>query len=129
MAGALDVNQKLQVRVEQVQQENRTLKMKYDALLEKQRRAEMRLWEEKVREGHLLKDMIHPKQRAAAHMNSHNERRSRYMKLTPPWLRIRARIKVPAAGVVVSHTPPKIRAHCVIVPIWWSSEELQSLFF
>ncbi|XP_008286252.1 autophagy-related protein 16-1 [Stegastes partitus] len=76
-AGALDQRRALQERAEQVQQQNGELKTKYDALLERQRGAESRLREEKVREGHLLEDMIHLKQQAAARMNSRNERRSR----------------------------------------------------
>ncbi|KAM7398728.1 hypothetical protein PAMP_018044 [Pampus punctatissimus] len=75
--GALDVRQELQKRVEQVQEENGALKMEYDSLLERQRRAETSLREEKVKEGHLLEDMIRLKQQAAARMNSRNERRSR----------------------------------------------------
>ncbi|XP_067451812.1 beta-arrestin-1 isoform X2 [Thunnus thynnus] len=77
LAGALDVRQELQGRVERVQEENGALKTEYDALLERQRRAESSLREEKVKEGHLLEDMIHLKQQAAARMNSRNERRSR----------------------------------------------------
>ncbi|XP_070762316.1 protein Atg16l2 isoform X2 [Enoplosus armatus] len=77
LAGAFDARQELQERVEQVQEENRVLKMEYDALLERQRGAEMRLREEEVRGVHLLENMIHPKQQAAARMNSRNERRSR----------------------------------------------------
>ncbi|XP_070827402.1 protein Atg16l2 isoform X2 [Chaetodon trifascialis] len=77
LAGAFDARRELQERVERVQEENGTLKMEYDALLERQRRAETRLREEKVRGGHLLEDMIHLKQQAAARMNSRNERRSR----------------------------------------------------
>ncbi|XP_071352650.1 protein Atg16l2 isoform X1 [Trachinotus anak] len=77
LKGAFDARQELQEQVEQVQEENRALKREYDALLERQRGAETRLREEKVREGHLLEDMIHLKQQAAARMNSHNERRSR----------------------------------------------------
>ncbi|KAM8768560.1 ATG16 autophagy related 16-like 2 [Acanthopagrus schlegelii] len=77
LAGALDARQELQERVGQVQEENGALKMKYDSLLERQREAETRLREEKVKEGHLLEDMIHLKKQAAARMNSRNERRSR----------------------------------------------------
>lgn len=77
LAGALDARQELQVRVEQVQEENGVLKTAYDTLLQRQRGAEQRLREEKVRGGHLLEDMIHLKQQAAARMNSRNERRSR----------------------------------------------------
>ncbi|XP_076591592.1 ATG16 autophagy related 16-like 2 isoform X1 [Chaetodon auriga] len=77
LAGAFDGRRELQEQVERVQEENGVLKMEYDALLERQRRAEMRLREEKVRGGHLLEDMIHLKQQAAARMNSRNERRSR----------------------------------------------------
>ncbi|XP_060929812.1 protein Atg16l2 isoform X2 [Limanda limanda] len=77
LAGAFDVRQELQGRAVQVQEENGALKMEYDFLLERQRGAESRLREEKVREGHLLEDMIHLKQQAAARMNSRNQRRSR----------------------------------------------------
>ncbi|XP_042369775.1 protein Atg16l2 [Plectropomus leopardus] len=79
LACELDARQELQGRVEQVQGENGALKTEYDALLERQREAESRLREEKVRGGHLLEDMIHLKQQAAARMNSRNERRSRYL--------------------------------------------------
>ena len=64
--------------MEQVQEENRSLKLEYDALLGRQRVAEARLREEKVQGVHLLEDMIHRKRQAAAHMNNRNERRSRY---------------------------------------------------
>ncbi|XP_073346829.1 protein Atg16l2-like isoform X3 [Pagrus major] len=77
LAGALDARQELQERVGHVQEENGALKMEYDALLERQREAETRLREQKVKGGHLLEDMIHLKKQAAARMNSRNERRSR----------------------------------------------------
>ncbi|XP_069390926.1 protein Atg16l2-like isoform X2 [Paralichthys olivaceus] len=77
LAGAFDVRQDLQERVVQVQEENGALKMEYDSLLERQRGAETRLREEKVREGNLVEDMIHLKRQAAACMNNRNERRSR----------------------------------------------------
>ncbi|XP_037630689.1 protein Atg16l2 isoform X1 [Sebastes umbrosus] len=77
LAGAFDAHRALQQRVEHVQEENGALKTEYDALLERQRGAESRLREEKVRGGHLLEDMIHLKQQAAARMNSRNERKSR----------------------------------------------------
>ncbi|XP_030259492.1 ATG16 autophagy related 16-like 2 isoform X3 [Sparus aurata] len=77
LAGVLDARQELQERVGQVQEKNGALKMEYDVLLERQREAETRLREEKVKEGHLLEDMIHLKKQAAARMNSRNERRSR----------------------------------------------------
>lgn len=77
LTGASDTRQELQEQVRRVEEENRTLKREYDALLERQRGAEMRLRDEKVREGNLLEDMIHLKQQAAARMNSRNERRSR----------------------------------------------------
>ncbi|XP_060903348.1 protein Atg16l2 isoform X1 [Labrus mixtus] len=76
-AAALDARRALQERVAQVREENGALKMEYDTLLEGQRRAESKLREEKVRGGHLLEDMIHLKQQAAARMNTRNERRSR----------------------------------------------------
>ncbi|XP_029373766.1 ATG16 autophagy related 16-like 2 isoform X2 [Echeneis naucrates] len=69
--------QELQEQVEQVQGENKELKREYDAVLERQRGAETRLREEKVREGHLLEDMILLKKQAAARLNCRNERRSR----------------------------------------------------
>ncbi|XP_065816621.1 protein Atg16l2-like isoform X2 [Labrus bergylta] len=76
-AAAFDARRALQERVALVREENGALKMEYDALLEGQRRAESKLREEKVIEGHLLEDMIHLKQQAAARMNTRNERRSR----------------------------------------------------
>ncbi|XP_041653945.1 protein Atg16l2-like isoform X2 [Cheilinus undulatus] len=76
-AGAFDARQSLQERVDQVQEQNGALKMEYDSLLERQRQAEAKLREEKVRGGNLLEDMIHLKQQAAARMNNRNERRSR----------------------------------------------------
>lgn len=82
--GAFDARQELQEQVRQVEEENRALKREYDALLERQRGAETRLREEKVKEGHLLEDMIHLKQQAAARMNSRNERRSRYLNTPAP---------------------------------------------
>lgn len=81
LTGAFDAHKELQERVEQVQEENRALKMEYDALLERQRQAETRLLEEKVRGGHLLEDMIQLKQQAAARMNSRNQRKSRAREL------------------------------------------------
>ncbi|XP_062241779.1 protein Atg16l2-like isoform X1 [Platichthys flesus] len=77
LAGAFDVRQELQGRAVQVQEENGALKMEYDVLLERQKGAETRLREEKVREEQMLEDMIHLKQKAASRMNSRNERRSR----------------------------------------------------
>ncbi|KAM9853801.1 ATG16 autophagy related 16-like 2 [Aulostomus maculatus] len=77
LAAALDDRQRLQRQVVLVQEENKAVKMEYDALLEQQCRAETSLREEKAREAHLLDDMIHPKQQAAARLNSRNERRSR----------------------------------------------------
>lgn len=78
---AQDARRALQQQVEQVQVENGALKMEYDAMLELQRGAESRLREEKIREGHLLDDMIYLKKQAAARMNSRNERKSRYLKV------------------------------------------------
>ncbi|XP_061733830.1 protein Atg16l2 [Nerophis ophidion] len=72
----LDVSYQLRTRVERVEEENRLLKKKYDGLMEQQRWAESQLREEKVRGSRLLEDMIHPKQQAAARMNTRNERRS-----------------------------------------------------
>nr|XP_046244133.1 protein Atg16l2-like isoform X2 [Scatophagus argus] len=77
LAGAFGAQQELLERVERVKELNGALKLEYDTLLERQRGAETRLREEKVRGGHLLEDMIHLKQQAAARMNSRNERRSR----------------------------------------------------
>ncbi|XP_047451131.1 protein Atg16l2-like isoform X2 [Mugil cephalus] len=77
LEGAFGSRQELQELVKQVQEENGSLKVKYDALLEQQKGAESRLREEKVREGHLLDDMIHLKEQAAARMNHRNERKSR----------------------------------------------------
>ncbi|XP_074535050.1 ATG16 autophagy related 16-like 2 isoform X2 [Halichoeres trimaculatus] len=75
--GAFNARQELQERVAQVQEENTALKAEYDALLQRQSQAEAELREGKVRGGHLLEDMIHMKQQAAARMNNRNERRSR----------------------------------------------------
>ncbi|XP_061828415.1 autophagy-related protein 16-1 isoform X2 [Nerophis lumbriciformis] len=72
----LDVRYQLRTRVERVEEDNRLLKKKYDGLMEQQRWAESQLREEKVRGSRLLEDMIHPKQQAAARMNTRNERRS-----------------------------------------------------
>ncbi|XP_040901578.1 protein Atg16l2 isoform X2 [Toxotes jaculatrix] len=77
LVDASETHQELQERVKQVQEENGALKMEYDALLERQRAAEARLREENIRGHHLLEEMIHLKQQAAARMNSRNERRSR----------------------------------------------------
>ncbi|KAL6104895.1 atg16l2 [Pungitius sinensis] len=77
LAGAFDSRGVLQQQVEQVQLENAALKTKYDELLELQRREEAKLREEKLRGDRLLETMIQEKQQAAAHMNSHNQRRSR----------------------------------------------------
>ncbi|XP_031734766.1 uncharacterized protein LOC116400828 [Anarrhichthys ocellatus] len=84
LEGALDARRALQQRVETVQEENGALKRKYDELLELQRREETKLREETVRGEHLLEDLIHLKTQAAAHMNSHNQRRSRYLNLNAP---------------------------------------------
>lgn len=102
-AGAFDARQELQERVEQVQVENMALKIEYDALLERQRGAETRLREEKVRGGHLLADMIHPKQQAAARMNSRNERRSRYLNTphTPVHHMVTEEVQVPERTTAV----------------------------
>ncbi|KAM3615756.1 uncharacterized protein V6R79_007254 [Siganus canaliculatus] len=77
LEGALGARQELQRRVEQVEEENRSLKTEYDALLERQKEEEKRLREENVRGGRLLEDMIYLKRQAAARMNSRNERKSR----------------------------------------------------
>ncbi|KAF3848281.1 hypothetical protein F7725_021309, partial [Dissostichus mawsoni] len=53
------------------------LKSDYDALLERQRGAETKLREEKLRGGNLLQEVIHLKQQEAANMNTRNERRCR----------------------------------------------------
>ncbi|XP_029026203.2 protein Atg16l2-like isoform X2 [Betta splendens] len=74
---ASDARQELNMRVEQVKQENRAVKAKYDSLLERQRAAEMSLRQAEDRGGHLLEDMIYSKQQAADRMNSRNEHRSR----------------------------------------------------
>ncbi|XP_054453278.1 protein Atg16l2 [Anoplopoma fimbria] len=77
LEGAFDSRQELQRQVEKVQEENGSLKTKYDNLLERQRREETKLREEKVKGDHLLENMIGPKQQAAARMNNRNQRRSR----------------------------------------------------
>ncbi|XP_068174217.1 protein Atg16l2-like isoform X2 [Antennarius striatus] len=76
-AGLFEIRQELQGRVEQVREDNRVLKIEYDALLEQLRGVEAEHRLEKVKEGHLLEDMIQLKRQAAAHMNNRNERRSR----------------------------------------------------
>ncbi|XP_029964133.1 ATG16 autophagy related 16-like 2 isoform X2 [Salarias fasciatus] len=77
LEGALGVQQALQQRVEQLEEQNAALKVEYDELLERQKEVESRLREENLRGGTLLEDMIHLKKEAAARMNIHNERRSR----------------------------------------------------
>lgn len=65
--------------MEQVQGQNTALKVEYDALLERQRAAEAKLRQETVRGEELLAKVMKRKNQAAARMNSHNERRSRYL--------------------------------------------------
>lgn len=77
LLGVFDTRQELQELVELVREKNKALKMEYDALLERQRGAETRLREEKVRGERLLEDMIHLKRQAAVRINSRIERRSR----------------------------------------------------
>lgn len=80
-----DAHQELQAQVEQVQGQNTVLKVEYDTLLEQQRAAEAKLRQETVRGEELLAKVMKRKNQAAARMNSHNERRSRYLNapLTP----------------------------------------------
>ncbi|XP_034404597.1 uncharacterized protein LOC117741582 isoform X2 [Cyclopterus lumpus] len=77
LAGALDARRALQRRVELVQDQNAALKVQYDERLELQSREERRLRGEELQREHLLEDLIQHKQQAAAHMNHHNQRRSR----------------------------------------------------
>ncbi|XP_044057438.1 protein Atg16l2 isoform X3 [Siniperca chuatsi] len=116
LAGAFDARQALQERVEQVQEENRQLKVGYDALLERQRGVETRLREETVRGRHLLGDMIHLKQQAAARMNTRNERRSRAREANlQKELQTAARSKVPvdssSSAPTSRSTSPKNENH------------------
>lgn len=96
-AGVFGARQELQQQVQKVQEENRALKVEYDALLEQQREEEKRLREEKVAGGQLLEDMIYLKKQAADRMNSHNERRSRYLNAphTPVCLTVTEQVRVP----------------------------------
>ncbi|MEQ2160961.1 hypothetical protein GOODEAATRI_004819 [Goodea atripinnis] len=77
LAGASDAKRALKEQVEQVEEKNKTLKTKYDALLQRQREAESKLREEKEKEERMLEDMMHQKKQAAARLNHRNERRSR----------------------------------------------------
>ncbi|XP_072247941.1 protein Atg16l2-like isoform X2 [Leuresthes tenuis] len=110
--GVFDACQALQERVGHVQEENMTLKQEYDTLLQRQRRAESSLREEKAREEHLLEDMIYLKKQAAARMNSRNERRSRAREATlQKQLQMAARSKVsvdsPSSAPTSRSTSPK----------------------
>ncbi|KAK1900162.1 Mitogen-activated protein kinase-binding protein 1, partial [Dissostichus eleginoides] len=77
LQGAFDSRLALQGRVETVRGEMGALKSDYDALLERQRGAETKLREEKLRGGNLLQEVIQLKQQEAANMNTRNERRCR----------------------------------------------------
>ncbi|MEQ2299568.1 hypothetical protein AMECASPLE_016523, partial [Ameca splendens] len=82
LAGASDAKRALKEQVEQVEEKNKTLKTKYDALLQRQREAESKLREEKEKEERMLEDMMHQKKQAAARLNHRNERRSRARQAT-----------------------------------------------
>lgn len=62
-ADVFGVQRQLQGRAEQVQQDNQALKKKYDLLLERQRWAETKLRDEKVKEAELLDKMSHLNER------------------------------------------------------------------
>ncbi|XP_077398218.1 ATG16 autophagy related 16-like 2 [Festucalex cinctus] len=81
VAGARDLQQQLRLGVERLEEENGLLKSKYDALMERQRRAERRLREEKLRGSVLLEDVITLKREAAARLNKRNDTRSRVQDL------------------------------------------------
>ncbi|KAK5606630.1 hypothetical protein CRENBAI_017899 [Crenichthys baileyi] len=82
LAGVSDAKRALKEQVEQVEEKNKTLKTKYDALLQRQREAESKLREEKEKEERTLEDMMHQKKQAAARLNHRNERRSRARQAT-----------------------------------------------
>ncbi|KAM9812861.1 ATG16 autophagy related 16-like 2 isoform 2-T2 [Syngnathus typhle] len=77
LAGARQLRQQLCLRAQRLEVDNRLLKSKYDALMERQRRAERRLREEKLRGSGLLEDVMGLKRQAAARLNRRNDRRSR----------------------------------------------------
>ncbi|XP_077422190.1 ATG16 autophagy related 16-like 2 [Vanacampus margaritifer] len=77
VAAARDLRQQLRFGVERLEAENGLLKSKYDALMERQRRAERRLRDEKLRGSGLLEDVVTLKRQAAARLNQRNHRRSR----------------------------------------------------
>ncbi|XP_026861562.2 autophagy-related protein 16-2 [Electrophorus electricus] len=68
---------KLQASVAEVEERNRLLKSKYDALLERHQHTERAYRKEELSGSELLEDMIHWKQQAAERMNDRNERRVR----------------------------------------------------
>lgn len=77
LAGAGDLRRQLRLRAERLGQQNGRLKAEYDALMERQRRAERRLREEKLRGSRLLEDVVALKRQAAARLNQRNDRRCR----------------------------------------------------
>lgn len=87
LAGAGDLRRQLRLRAERLGQQNGRLKAEYDALMERQRRAERRLREEKLRGSRLLEDVVALKRQAAARLNQRNDRRCRCA--PPPPLRPR----------------------------------------
>ncbi|XP_049581959.1 protein Atg16l2 isoform X2 [Syngnathus scovelli] len=76
LADARQLRQQLCLRAQRLEVENGLLKSKYDALMERQRRAERRLREEKLRGSGLLEDVMALKRQAAARLNRRNDRRS-----------------------------------------------------
>ncbi|XP_033933970.1 protein Atg16l2-like [Pseudochaenichthys georgianus] len=77
LQGAFDSRLALQGRVDKVRGDMGALKSDYDTLLERQKGAETKLREEKLRGGNMLQEVIHLKQQEAANMNTRNERRCR----------------------------------------------------
>ncbi|XP_019722853.1 ATG16 autophagy related 16-like 2 isoform X2 [Hippocampus comes] len=77
LAGARDLRLQLRLRAERLGERNGRLKAEYDALMERQGRAERRLREEKLRGSGLLEDVMALKRQAAARLNQRNHRRSR----------------------------------------------------
>ncbi|XP_051934107.1 protein Atg16l2-like isoform X2 [Hippocampus zosterae] len=77
LAGARDLRRQLRLRAERLAERNGRLKADYDALMERQRRAERRLRDEKLRGSGLLEDVLALKRQAAARLNQRNHARCR----------------------------------------------------
>ncbi|XP_024132663.1 protein Atg16l2 isoform X2 [Oryzias melastigma] len=104
-----DARQDLQVRLEQVRQDMGTLKVEYDTLLQRQREAESRLREEKMREEHLLETIMLQKNQDADRMNRRNDRSCRAREATlQKELQAAARSQVTVDSS--SSTPPSTEA-------------------